>query len=304
MGTAQVIAGVAGDIALTNVSGTSATLISTTAGKFTNIAAGQWIRLLGFTNAVNNAFYRVSSKVSAMSLVLTSLAATVTETPALTAAQVRAQTVQNGVSFKSLYIQQKLSPALWLNYPGAYVSTWTLTGGIGQFLSGAFSVLAQQEKSATADASTGGILPAPSGKVIDPINGFVGALWNDAPIAATVDSFSLSVANTGAAIEFGMGSSLAAGILTGTMEVTGSIKMYFKDFTLYSRFKAETAGVLEFIVKDSSGNAYVVTLLNALLLNANINAGGPGQAVWVTFTIEGNPQSTGGTIQVDKLPAS
>jgi hypothetical protein len=300
---AQAIAGVAGDIALTNTSATSATLISTAAGKFTNIAQGQWIRLLGFTNAANNGFYRVTTKVSALSLTLASIVPTVTETPAGTAAQVRAQTIANGTQFKSLYIQQKLSPSLWLNYPGSYVSGITLTGGIGQFLNGAINVLASQEKPATVDASTGGILPAPNGKVFDPINGFVGAFWNETALGATVDSFSISMANTGAAIEFGMGSSIGAGILAGTFEVTGSVKLYFKDFVIYSRFKAETAGSFEIIAKDSAGSAYVITAPNALLVNPQINAGGPGQPVWVTFALEGNPQSAGGTIQIDKLPA-
>lgn len=298
------LAGVAGDIALTNTSATTATLISTTSSKFANIAAGQWIRLLGFTNAANNGFYRVATKVSALSLILTSIVATVTETPAGTAAQVRASNVQNGTQFKSLYVQQKLSSSLWLNYPGVYVSGWTLTGGIGQFLNGAFNILAQKEISATVDASTGGITAAPTGKVIDPINGVSSILWNEAPIAGTIDSFSLSFANTGAALEFGLGSTAAAGVLAGTMEGTGSLKMYFKDFTLYARFKAETAGTLEFVLKDSAGNAYVITLLNALLVNPQITAGGPGQAVFATFTIEGNPQAAGGTVMVDKLPAS
>lgn len=301
---AQVIAGVAGDITLTNVSATSATLSSTTSNKFVNIGVGQWIRTLGFTNANNNGFARVAAKADNQHLTLTTLAAVVTETPAGTAAQVRAQTIQNGTQFKSLFIQQRLSPNLWLRYPGCYVSSWSLSGGIGQFLNGAFNILAQQEINQTADASTGGINAAPTGRVIDPINGFVGALWNESPIAATVDSFSLNANNSGAALEFGMGSTQAAGVLAGTLEVTGSIKMYFKDFTIYSRFKSETSGSLEFIMKDSAGNAYVITLPNALLLNAQINAGGPGQPVWVTFAIEGNPQAAGGTIIVDKLPAT
>src|SRR5207245_173457 len=104
-------------------------------------------------------------------------------------------------------------------------------------------------------------------------------------------SFSLNINNAGAALEFGMGSSVAAGVLAGTLEVTGNVKMFFKDFTLYTRFKNETAGTLEFITKDSAGNAYVFTLLNAVLLNPQIQAGGPGQPVYATFSIEGNPQS-------------
>ncbi len=98
--TPVALAGAAGDISLTNVSSTSATLGSTTAGKFTAINAGQWIRLLGFTNAANNGLYRVAAKVGSTSLTLTSLVATVTETPAGTgmAASARSRRFQSWVA--------------------------------------------------------------------------------------------------------------------------------------------------------------------------------------------------------------
>lgn len=304
-GAAQTIAGSAGDITITNVSSSSAGLSSTTSTKFQNLTAGMWIRLIGFTNATNNGFFHVTAKADNSHLTLaTPGGATVTETPFLAAAQVRAQTIVNGTTFKSLFLQKKFSSSLWMRYPGAYVNSWTLTGGVGQFLQGSFGVIAQQELNQTSDASTGGVTAAPTGKVFDPVGGFYGVLWNDAPIVATVDSFNLSVANTDAAPEYGMGSSVAAGLLAGTIEVTGSIKLYFKDFTIYARFKSETAGSLSFIAKDAAGNAYVVTLPNALLVNPQINAGGPGTAVYSTFTIEGDPQAAGGTIQIDKLPAT
>jgi hypothetical protein len=305
-GAVQTLAGIAGDVSITNLTGTTATLASTLGTKFSGIALGQWIRTLGFTNATNNDIWRVTARASNSSMTLTkaTAGAPVTETPAGTAAQVRAQTIANGTQFKSLFFQKKLGASLWLNYPGVYPSDCTLSGGVGQFLNGAFTLLAQQELSAVADASTGGVLAAPAGRVHDPVGGFVGVFQNEAKLAATVDTFSLKIANTGAALEFGMGSAAAAGVLMGTLEVTGSMKLYFKDFTLYARYLAETQGALEFITKDATGNAYVITLPAATLMNPQIVAGGVGQAVFATFQIEGNPQATGGTIQIDKLPNS
>ena len=300
---AQTIAGVAADITITNLTGTTATLSSGTANKYQNLALGQWIRTLGFTNAPNNDIWRVTAKASNTSLTLTKIGsgAPVTETPTGTLAQVRAQTIQNGTQFKSLFIQQMFSSALWLRYPGSYVSAATLSGGIGQFLSGSFTILAQQEVNQTADASTGGVLAAPTGRVHDPVGGFLGVFLNQAAIGTTVDSFTLNLQNTGAALEFGMGNTAAQGVMAGTFESSGTIKVYFKDFTLYSRFKAETAGDLAFVTKDAAGNAYVITLPSAILVNPQITAGGPGQAVMATFTIEGTP---GPFVQIDKLPAT
>lgn len=300
---AQAIAGVTGDITLTNVSSTSATLSSTTAGKFTALNVGQWVRLLGFTNAANNGFYRVTAKASATSLTLASLVPTVTETPAGAAAQVRASTIANGTLFKSVYLQQQLSASLFLRYPGTFVSGFTLTGGVGNFIGGSFTVAAQNETNATTNASTGAVMAAPSGRVHDSVGNFGGVYLNETALAAVVDQFSIQVQNTGAQAQFGMGSAAAAGMLQGVIEVTGNVRMFFKDFTYYTRFKSEALGALEFITKDPAGNAYVVTVLNAALMNPKIEAGGPGQAVYAAFDLEGNPASGGGTIQLDRLPA-
>lgn len=303
---AQAIAGVAGDITLTNVDATHATLSSTTASKFQNIAVGQFFRSLGFTNSANNDIWRCTAKADNQHVtgVKLTTGAPVTETPAGTAAQLRAQTIQNGTQFKSLFFQKRFSSALWLRYPGAYISSGSITGGTGSFLTGSFDILAQQEINQTTDASTGGVLAAPTGSVNNPVGAFKGVFLSETALTATVDSFTIKVDNTGAALEFGMGSASAAGILMGTLTVSGTLKMFFKDFTYYQRFINETQGALEFVSADNAGNAYVITLLNAALMNPQIVAGGPNQAVYATFTIEGDPQTTGGTIQIDKLPAT
>lgn len=297
----QVIAGASGDITLT--SGTNL-LTSTTANKFANIAVGQWIRLLGFTNANNNVIARVVAKASNQSLTLSAPAAAfTTETPAGTAAQVRASVLTNGTVFKSFHVQQKFGAGLFLRYPGSFVSGVTISGGVGQFLQGSFTLLSQAENQATVDASTGAVLAAPGGRVHDPVGGFGGCYLAETPIQAVVDSFSVQVQATGAALEYGMGSASAQGVIMGLLQVTGSLKVYFKDFALYQRFKSEQQASLAFVTKDAAGNAYVITVLSAAIVNPKIEAGSQNTAVMAAFDIEGNPLTAGGTIQIDRLDA-
>lgn len=298
---AQTIAGAAADITITT--GTNI-LSSSTAGKFTNIAAGQYINLIGFTNTANNGVWFVSAKTNNQSITLAGPRTIVTETPTGTNAQVRASNLANGTQFKSLYIQQKFSSSIWLRYGGAFVSKWTIQGGVGQFIGGSFDVMAASESSSTTDASTGGITAAPSGRVHDPIGGFGGILWNNAALSGASDSFSITVENVGAAGEYGMGSATAQGMLQGTLQVTGSLKMFFKSLTEYANFKNESLGRLTVITKDPSGNAYVVSVPQAALMNPKVEVGGPNQPVYASFDIEGNPQAAGGTITVDRLPAT
>lgn len=300
----QVINGIAADVTITNISGTSATLSSSLGTKYNNISAGQWINLLGFTNPTNNGLFYVASKASGSSLTLTTLAATVTETPTGTNAKIRASTILNGAQFKSISLQRKMAAALWFRYPGVFIPGFTMGGSVGSFMNVGFTVLAQSMASATSDQSTGGVIAAPSGAVHDSVAGFGGLLFNEVPVAAGLQSFSLTVNRQNASQQYAMGSSSAAGITRGVLEASASITLYFKSFTEYARFKAETLGRYSLITKDNTGQTYVVTFRNAALMNPNIVGGGPGQPVMATFTIEGNPQATGGTIQMDRLASS
>ena len=300
---AQAIAGIAGDTTIT--AGAQPVLSSTLSTKFANIAVGQWIRLLGFTNTPNNGFFRVSAKADNAHLTLAgpNAATVVTETPAGAAAQVRASTVKNGTQFKSFYIQQSFSPSLFLVYPGSFVSAASLSGSTGQFFTGSFTFMSQVELNTTADASTGSAVAAPTGRVHDSAASFGGMLINEAAVNAALDSFTINLSQTGAAAEYGMGTAASLGQVMGLLEVKGTVKLYFKDFSIYSKFKTEAQGAIEFITRDPAGNAYVITVLNGALMNPKVDAGGPSKPVYVTMDIEGNPQTGGGTIQIDRLPA-
>jgi hypothetical protein len=296
----QVIAGIAADITIT--SGTKV-LSSTLATKFSTISQGQWIRLLGFTNAGNNGFWYVVTKTDNSHLVLAGPGTIVTETPTGTLAQVRASTLLNGTQFKSLFVQKQFSSNKFLTYPGTFVTAGQLQGSVGQFLSCNFTCVSQQELKAVADSSTGAVVAAPTGRVNDPIGGFQGIFFNEVALAAAVDSFTCTLTRDGAAADYGMGSASAVGMRLGAMTVTGQLSMFFKDFTYYDNFKSETFGRLAIITKDAAGSAYVVTIPQAFLSNPQVNVQGNGQIVRAQFDLEGNPQAGGGTIRFDRLAA-
>lgn len=300
----QAINGVAGDITITNLSATSATLSSVTANKFLNLFVGQWIRLLGFSNAANNAFFRVSAKASNQSVTLTSLAATVTETPSGTNAKVRGSTITNGTIFKSFSIQKQMGPSVYFRYPGSVITGLTIGGEVGGFMTGQFNVLSQIETKATADWSTGAVLAAPTGSVNDTVPGFGGVYLNEVALSAGVSSFNLTLTRARAAAQYAMGNAAAAGMVRGALEVSGTLGMFFRSHAEYDLFKSEAAGRISAITRDQAGNAYVITLPTANLMNPQITAGETGTSVMARFTIEGNPAAAGGTVQFDRLPAT
>lgn len=299
-GAATTISGAAADITITNTAGT-VTLTSGTSGKFNLVTALSWIRLSGFTTTANNGFWFVSIKTSGTSLTLKGPNTAVTETPSLTAATVKLSTLANGTTFRTMYIQEQLSSTMFLVYGGSYVSRMTLQGGNGAFLAGAMDIVAKSEAKGTSNASTGAVVAAPTGRVFDPIAGWVGVFWNEAAFGTGIDNFTLTLTNTGASTEFAMGSASAAGILGGIFEAAATVRTYFKDFTQYDLFQGESTGRFAIICKDPSGNAYAFTFLQAVLL-VKLSIGGPGQPVWADVTVEAGP-TTGGTFVMDRLAA-
>ena len=55
----------------------------------------------------------------------------------------------NGTVFKSLFMQQQMSPSMFLVYPGAYISRLTLSGSIGNFFTGSIDIIAKDRGSTT-----------------------------------------------------------------------------------------------------------------------------------------------------------
>lgn len=301
----QAINGIAADIVLTQSAGT-VTLSSTLGTKYSTISQGSWIKLYGFTNATNNGWWFVLTKTDNSHLILTGVnrLTAVTETPTGTNAHLRGSTITNGITFKSMFMQQKLSNTMFLVYPGSYVSRMTITGGIGNFFTGAIDIIAKNETDLLVDSSTGSVVAAPSNVVMDPVNGFVGAYWNGVPMVGSLDQVSITLENQGAAPEYALGSATAVGLLGGTFSASGTFRMYFNDFTNYNLFQAETSGILSFIVQGSTGNSYAFTFPNAILLQ-RVPAGGPGQPVFAEITFEGNPDPFGsGTVRIDRLANS
>lgn len=298
---AQVINGVSGDITITNSSGVT-TLSSTTSGKFSNISAKQWIRLFGFTNTANNYYWFVESKADNQNLTLIGGNTAVTETPTGSTAHVRSSTIKNGKVCRTFFVEMALDTDKIMQYPGSYGARMTLSGATGAFTTGTVDLVAQKEQKVSSTSSSGAILAAPTGRVIDPIGGFIGCFFNGAPLGTIVQSFGITLENTGASSEFAMGSASAGGILTGTFTASGTLRTYFKDFTLYQNSLDETSGELAIIVQDSTGAGYAFTYLDAKL-NGRIGIGGPGQAVTADYTIEAGPTANG-TFVIDRLPAS
>jgi len=274
---------------------------------FQNIVQGDFVRLSGFTNPLNNCIGQVIFKVSNTQLsvhAFNNLRALVTE--AAGARTIRnAGVLLDGEQFQSLFFQKRLSANQFLRYPGGYITRCTLNASLGNFLSIEFEVAAREEARSATEASTGAVIAAPQGRVHDPVGGFLGMVINAQAfdVAPRMESIAINVANEGAEATFELGSAAANGMLEGTFTASGQMTAYFQNFDLYDRFKSEVPNIGGFVTRDAAGAAYGIGFESCNLLNPRIVAGGQNQRVMAQFDLELNPGLSGRTMRVTRIAA-
>lgn len=279
---------------------------------FNSVVAGQWIRVSGYGNA-NDGLYRVTAVDAANDEIQVSQTAgngaNIVDADVSVAAEVNIQGsyVRNGVAFRSFYIEKQLSATLFLFYSGSYISDGNLTAQVGGFLEGSFNFLSASEASGASTAGTGGPVSAPTGRVIDTVAGFSQLEVNDTAIAAVVQGISWNVTKNNARAQYGLGQADAQGMARGTIDVSGTMSVYFTDFTLYTLYKNETDQIVSFAALDDLGQGYIFTLPGVTLMNPQVVAGGPDTDIVSEFELEGNGGSgvyDGVIMQIDKIPAA
>lgn len=276
------------------------------------VVAGSWIRASGFGDATDG-IYRVTAVDTTNNEVQVSQTAgnggNIVDQSASSGAEVFIQgsTLRNGVAFRSFYVEKQLAAALFLFYSGSYISDGNLNAQVGGFLEGTFNFLSASETSGTSSASTGGPVAAPTGRVIDTVAGFSQLEQNDTAIAAVVQGINWTVTKNNARAQYGLGAAEAQGMARGTIDVSGTMSVYFTDFTLYALYKAETDQIISFAALDNLGEGYIFTLPGVTLMNPTIVAGGPDTDIVSEFQLEGNEGTgdyAGVIFQIDKIPAA
>lgn len=299
-----------GTTALPNLTG--AGFATNDASLLDSVTAGQWIRVSGYSNATDG-LYRVTAVDAANNEIQVSSTAgngaNIVDQSASTGGEVNIQGsfVRNGTNFRSFYVEKQLSASLFLFYGGSYIADGNLNAQVGGFLEGTFNFLSASETSGTSTAGTGPAVAAPSGRVIDTVAGFSQLEVNDTAISAVVQGINWTVTKNNARGQYGLGQADAQGMARGTIDVSGSMSVYFTDFTLYTLYKNETDQLVSFAALDDTGAGYIFTLPGVTLMNPTVVAGGPDTDIVSEFELEGNGGSgdyDGVIMQIDKIPAA
>ncbi|MBF0857600.1 hypothetical protein HKD24_00010 [Gluconobacter sp. LMG 31484] len=204
--------------------------------------------------------------------------------------------VQNSALVKTWTIIEKMN-SKWVVRPGSYCTRAQLTFAQGSFASVAFDFSCKEEDLLDTDPATT-YTDAPTGLVFDTVDNFVGMTVNGQAPDGCVRQVQITLDRDGAGSDYGMGHADACGIRPGQLLASGSMQVFFKTWDLYELWAARAQGPVAITVKDSNGNSYVLTFLNATLRNPVINAGSKNTSIVATFDIEANPQAGGGTFRI------
>lgn len=255
----------------------TASVATAGASAFTNLQRGQWFRVVAPSSPNDGRILRVSSTVAPTTTVIT----LDPNTPAAVAASVPNCTVSssrltNGITQRSFTLERQ-SPDIteYWAYTGMTVSSMELNLASGSRSTMSFSFMG---KGAERDTSTQLPGTAAQSFAYDIHSGTTGPaciIWaNGAPFAGTfVKSVSLSYDNALRSQE-ALCTLGAIGIGSGTLNVSGTLEVYFANGNLFDSFLANEYISITFSTLDSSGNGYIFTLPKCNLSAVNTSAGG------------------------------
>lgn len=260
---------------------------------------GQWVKVGGSSNSLQNIWAQVSKTVDPTATVLTFEGTPFTGATGAggAAVTISASRLTNGVTQKSFTLEKSFSDvSQTLTYVGMTPDKISLKIAAGSILDGSVDF---KGKSATSQA--GSLLNATTtastaNAVMNGVNNVVNILEGGSALAGTyIKSMSLDVTNNLRGQD-ALGVLGNAGIASGSLGVTGSAEVYFADNTLYNKFLNSTASSLCFRVNDALGNGYVITLPKIQYSGAKIVAGGINQDMMVALTFTAiRDDAVGGT---------
>jgi len=240
---------------LTTLSTTSPSTITRSSGSFTadGLLVGQWIEVTGFATAANNGYFKLAT-VGTTTLTIAQATLT-TEAVGASVTIIQGAQVVNGTTFATYAIEKKFTDLSneFAMYNGMGIQSMSLNTQADQIITGAFSFMGKKETSAAATAGTGTNTAAATGIVM---NGVDHASGFENNVSVGLVSLSINIANNlRNRLQIGTLGPISIG--AGSIDVTGTLQMYFTTQALMNKYLANTASKVALVFNDGT-SAYVI----------------------------------------------
>ncbi len=164
----------------------------------------------------------------------------------------------NGTTAKSFSIEAEYADITQFHmFTGCRVNTLNLSIVPGSIITGSLGFMGKLDSIAGTSGGTGAATAAVTGEPMNAVDHISGI--TEGGSAAEILQIDLSLAN-GLRLQPILGSLGPDGIGAGQCNVTGSIRVYFADAALITKYNGATESSLAFTLTDEAGNAYSFSL--------------------------------------------
>lgn len=272
----------------------------------TNLTAGDFIRVGGFSNSANNGIFQIAS-VGTTTVTLSSAYATLVTEAAGPTVTVKGKRVRNGTTKKTFTIERNFTDLAneYMYHKGMMVSTMALNTASEAIIEGTFAL---QGRSTTIDTSsvagTAASTTATSNSIMSAVAN-VGTIYeNDTAITDVYFKSINLTTNNNLRNLTAIGNLYPVDINMGSFGAEFAMEAYFANSTLLSKYLAGTATALTYILTDDSGNSFVINAPNVKYSAGSLTGIALNSDVMVSLTGTALYDSTYGyMLQISYLPA-
>lgn len=271
------------------------------------IVSGQWIRLADSTADDGHHFCTtVTGQVLTVQSITTGEVLDETDTAVISGEYIRNGSTEYGYSMER-YLADKGD---YFGFKGMMVNTMTITATASSILTGSFEFMGQEAVADTSTMSGGAYAEAASNDVMNAVAN-VGDIMEGSTLTALsgqyIQELSFTINNNLRGIQ-AIGYAYNVDVGAGTLDVSGTLNLYYEDLTIYNKYIASTTSGISFRVEDEStegtGNAYIFTFPRVRFASDTINVPGQNSDVMENMTWAGLRHATYDyTVQVCRFVA-
>lgn len=249
----------------------------TGADQFTGLAVGQWFRLVAPSDAANGAYLKVGSRTATVITVdaATPIPGTGTRTGVANCI-VQSSRLTNGQTMRSFTLERAHTDLTkFIAFRGFNVNKWSFNLQSGSKVTGSFEFMGKDQMTISGTTVLPGTpVASETGDIMNAVTGVGNVLENNAPVAGTyIKSMTFSVDNKLRGRD-GIGYLGYVDVAAGTLEVTGTMSVYFANETIYNKFINSQRTSFQFRMSDANGYGYVITMPSTKFTAGEVKAGG------------------------------
>ena len=278
---------------------------------FIGLEAGQWFSFKGDAVADNDGVYLIATYTDGVLTVDASTPLVADGTATL--GNFSASRLKIGLApLRSFSIEKQFTDvAQFFMMKGMHASKLDLNFATGEFVTGSIGFLGTQSSRADATQFDADSSPAEAYGIMNAVTGVgmaggIGGIFlRDGATNLLANTFIQSISMTvdgKLRTQKAIGVLGAAGVATGTFDVSGTMEVYLADGVVYDKALADTTCSLTFPVRDASGNGYAFTWNNIKLGVPTVAADGMDADVnlSIPFTAIAPVQGIDSCIVVDR----